>query len=58
LSMLIADKHIFAAVDATDFSKWPDGSWSCEAVGPKPLVARRNWSGNGAPALLLKLMSL
>lgn len=30
-----ADKHIFAAVDATDFSSWPDGSWSCEAVGPK-----------------------
>jgi hypothetical protein len=29
------DKHIFAAVDATDFSDWPDGSWSCEALGPK-----------------------
>jgi hypothetical protein len=29
------DKHIFAAVDATDFSAWPDGSWSCEALGPK-----------------------
>lgn len=30
-----ADKHIFAAVDATDFSNWPDGAWSCEALGPK-----------------------
>lgn len=30
-----ADKHIFAAVDATDFSLWPDGLWPCEAVGPK-----------------------
>lgn len=30
-----ADKHIFAAVDATDFRGWPDGAWSCEALGPK-----------------------
>lgn len=30
-----ADKHIFAAVDATDFSEWPDGAWPCEALGPK-----------------------
>lgn len=30
-----ADKHIFAAVDATDFSTWPDAAWSCEALGPK-----------------------
>lgn len=48
-----ADKHIFAAVDATNFSRWPDGwlpsikfkyrnslgwpdgAWSCEALGPK-----------------------
>lgn len=30
-----SDKHIFAAVDACDFSDWPDGAWSCEAVGPK-----------------------
>lgn len=29
------DKHIFAAVDATDFTTWPDGVWSCEALGPK-----------------------
>jgi hypothetical protein len=30
-----ADKHIFAAVDATDFSAWPEGQWSAEALGPK-----------------------
>ena len=30
-----ADKHIFAAVDATDFTDWMDGAWSCEALGPK-----------------------
>lgn len=30
-----ADKHIIAAVDATRFIGWPDGSWSCEALGPK-----------------------
>lgn len=30
-----ADKYIFAAVDATDFTQWPDGEWSCEALGPK-----------------------
>lgn len=30
-----SDKHIFAAVDATSFRDWPDGAWSCEALGPK-----------------------
>lgn len=30
-----ADKHIWAAVDATDFHDWPDGQHSCEALGPK-----------------------
>ncbi len=30
-----ADKHIFAAVDATNFSVWPDGTIPCEALGPK-----------------------
>lgn len=30
-----SDQHIFAAADATDFSKWPAGRWSCEAIGPK-----------------------
>lgn len=30
-----ADKHLLAAVDATDFTGWPDGAWPCEAVGPK-----------------------
>ena len=30
-----SDKHIFAAVDATDYSSWPSGEWSCEALGPK-----------------------
>ena len=29
------DKHIFRAVDGTDVSKIPDGSWPCEAIGPK-----------------------
>lgn len=29
------DKHIFAAVDATDFSTWMNGAWPCEALGPK-----------------------
>ena len=29
------NKHIHAAVDATDFSRWPDGDWPCEALGPK-----------------------
>jgi hypothetical protein len=29
------DKHIYAAVDATNFAQWPDGAWSCEALGPK-----------------------
>lgn len=30
-----SDKHIFAAVDATNFSTWPEGMWPCEALGPK-----------------------
>jgi hypothetical protein len=30
-----SDKHIFAAVDATEFSYWPEGTWPCEALGPK-----------------------
>lgn len=30
-----SDKHIFSAVDATRFHDWPDGAWSCEALGPK-----------------------
>ena len=30
-----SDKHIFAAVDATNFSGYPNGEWSCEALGPK-----------------------
>ncbi len=30
-----SDKHIYAAVDATDFFTWPDVAWSCEALGPK-----------------------
>lgn len=30
-----ADKHIFAAVDATDFTIYPRGMWPCEALGPK-----------------------
>lgn len=29
------DKHIYAAVDATNFAGWPDAAWSCEALGPK-----------------------
>lgn len=29
------DQYIFAAVDATDFSSWPEGDYSCEALGPK-----------------------
>lgn len=29
------NKHIHEAVDATDFSAWPDGDWPCEAFGPK-----------------------
>lgn len=31
----LGDQYIFAAVDATDFSSWPNGQWSCEALGPK-----------------------
>jgi hypothetical protein len=27
-----SDKHIFAAVDATDFSAWPDGAWPVKGV--------------------------
>jgi hypothetical protein len=30
-----ADKHIIMAVDCTRFGDWPDGEWSCEALGPK-----------------------
>lgn len=30
-----ADKHLFAALDATDFSDWQEGKHSCEALGPK-----------------------
>lgn len=30
-----SDKHIFAAVDNTTYIGWPDGAWSCEALGPK-----------------------
>jgi hypothetical protein len=30
-----ADKHIFASVDATNFTNYIDGAWSCEALGPK-----------------------
>jgi hypothetical protein len=30
-----SDKHIFAAVDAHHFINWPEGAWSCEALGPK-----------------------
>lgn len=30
-----SDKHIFAAVDATELKSWPDGAWPCEALGPK-----------------------
>lgn len=29
------DRHIFAAVDATNFYNWPDGKFPCEALGPK-----------------------
>lgn len=30
-----SDKHIFAAIDMTNFTDWPDGKWPCEALGPK-----------------------
>lgn len=30
-----SDKHILKAVDEGDTASWPDGSWSCEALGPK-----------------------
>jgi hypothetical protein len=30
-----ADKHIFAAVDNTNYIGWPDGQYPCEALGPK-----------------------
>lgn len=30
-----ADKHILAAAMAADTEDWPDGVWSCEAIGPK-----------------------
>lgn len=29
------DKHIFRAVEGTDVTKWPDGLYESEAVGPK-----------------------
>ena len=29
------DQYIIAAVDATVFDNWPNGKWSCEALGPK-----------------------
>lgn len=29
-----SNKHIFAAVDAEDFSTWPEGQHPCEALGP------------------------
>lgn len=29
-----SDQYIFQSVDATDFSDWPNGEWSCEALGP------------------------
>lgn len=29
------DKHIFRAADNTDVTNWANGSWSCEAIGPK-----------------------
>src|SRR5258708_20416183 len=29
------DKHIFAAVDNTNYIGWPDGTWPAEALGPK-----------------------
>lgn len=28
------NQHIWATIDP-DFSQWPDGSWPCEALGPK-----------------------
>lgn len=30
-----SNKHIMTAVNATDFTFWPNGAWSCEALGPK-----------------------
>lgn len=30
-----SDKHIYAAVDASDFTGWSNGLWPCEALGPK-----------------------
>src|SRR5579872_4143701 len=30
-----ADKHLFSAVQFTRFDDWPDGVYSCEALGPK-----------------------
>jgi len=29
------DQYLFDAIDNTDVSDWPDGEWSCEALGPK-----------------------
>lgn len=30
-----AEKPLWAAVNATDFSTWPDGEWPVEVLGPK-----------------------
>ncbi len=30
-----ADKHLIAACDETNYIGWPDGVYSCEALGPK-----------------------
>jgi len=30
-----SDKHILRAIIETNYSDWPDGEWSCEALGPK-----------------------
>ena len=32
--VLSVNKHIVAAFDATDFTRWPTGTWPCEALGP------------------------
>ena len=30
-----SDRHLWAAINGTDFSAWPNGAWPCEALGPK-----------------------
>lgn len=30
-----ANQHILSAITYTDYTGWPDGAWSCEALGPK-----------------------